>query len=170
MTLEGLRSSLTTIRDGLADGSIMRRVLDPRRDEIMTFQYQQLFDGKASNGEDIRPYYTEDLKPRGWFHSVETAQAYARWKEEGIPYPFKANRNPDAPNLYINGKFHSELECYLLPDTIVISARTPYAANIVDKYGLGTFGLTAESWGEMINERGVAQDVMNYITNTINNG
>ena len=168
MTLQGLRGSLTAIRDGLADGSIMRKVLDPRKDEIMTFQYQQLFDGKASNGEDIRPYYTEDLKPQGWFHSVESAQAYSRWKETGIPYPFKANRNPDAPNLYINGKFHSELECYFLPDTIVIHARTPYANQIVMKYGEGTFGLTAESWGEMLNERGVANDVMKYITNTIN--
>lgn len=170
MTLAGLRNNVKAIRDGIADGSIMRKVLDPRRDEIMTFQYQQLFDGKGSNGEDIRPYYTEDVKPSGYFRSVEEAQAYARWKETGIPYPFKANRNPDAPNLYINGKFHSELDVYLLPDTVVINASTPYAAGIVNKYGLGTFGLTAESWGEMLNERGVAQDVMDYIIQEINNG
>lgn len=168
MTIEGLRGKVTAIRDGLADGSILRGILDRRKDEIMTFQYQQLFDGKASNGDDIHPYYTEDLKPRGWFHSIETAQAYSRWKEEGIPYPFKANRNPDAPNLYINGKFHSELECYFLPESIVIQARTPYAAKIVDKYGEGTFGLTADNWGEMINGRGVANDVMNKVISIIN--
>lgn len=168
MTLQRLITNLKSVEEGLQRGKFVREALIPRADEIMTFQYQQLFEGKASNGEDIRPYYSEDVKPNGYFRSKESADRYIAWKQTGIPYPFRANRNPDAPNLFITGKFHEELKVDFGSDTMTIKGGTSYADGIVAKYGIGTFGLTAESWGEMINERGVGQDVMNEVIKTIN--
>lgn len=167
MTLASLKTDLATIQKKLASGDYMRDALAGRTDELMSFQYQQLFNGKQSNGEDIRPYYSEDLKPIGYFRSKETAERYSAWKETGIPYPFKANRNPDAPNLYIDGTFHSELGVVLGEDMMVIKGTTNYADGIVAKYGLQTFGLDAQSWGEMLNERGVADDVLTKIIEDI---
>ena len=168
MTLGMLLDKAKAVQQGLQSGEYMREALRPREQLIMQHQYQQLFDGKASNGEDIRPYYSEDVQPRGYFRSRESADRYAQWKLTGIPYPWRGNRNPDAPNLYITGKFHEELGVRFLPDMIVVGAKTHYAANIVAKYGLGTFGLTGDIWGVILRENGVYGDVMQSIINEFN--
>lgn len=170
MTLGTLLDKVKAVQQGLQTGEYMREALRPREQLIMSHQYQQLFDGKASNGEDIRPYYTEDIKPRGYFRSRESAERYAQWKLNGIPYPYRADRNPDAPNLYITGKFHEELGVKFLQDTIVIGAKTIYAANIVAKYGLSTFGLTGDNWGVILRENGVYKDILQSMVEELNNG
>lgn len=144
--LNDLRMRVQRVNDGLQTGEIIRNVVIQHPDEILDLQRQQLFEGKASNGEDIRPFYSEDLKPGGYFHSVESAGRYAAWKESGINYPYRANRNPDAPNLYINGRFHDELGVHFDADTVGIVPTTPYAAGIVAKYGINTFGLMMANW------------------------
>lgn len=136
---------------GLRDGSLIREVVVRYEDEIMNLQKEQLFDGKAASGDDIRPYYSEDLKPGGYFYSVESAGRYSAWKQDISP---GNNRNPDAPNLWINGKFHSELGVRFDPETMTIAGTTPYAAGIVAKYGLSTFGLTDENWARIWREYG----------------
>ena len=101
--LNDLLGKVKNVESGLTTGETIGDVLLNYRDDIMDLQLYQLFSGKASNGEDIRPLYSEDLKPGGYFRSKETAMNYAAWKQE-IPYPYQVNRNPDAPNLYINGR------------------------------------------------------------------
>lgn len=167
MNISQMRDRWKEVREGL-QGSYLRDALSVRESEIMSFQYQQLFEGKASDGEDIRPYYSEDIRPSGYFKSKASAANYAAWKQSGIPYPFKADRNPDAPNLYITGKFHEELGCKFGQDDITIAGNTAYAAQIVAKYGLSTFGLTRENWGSIMRERGVLQEVYDKIINEIN--
>ena len=164
MTFASLKQSLADIQKGLQSGAYAKHALEGRRDEVMVFQHQQLFNGKQSNGENIRPYYSEDLKPQGYFRSKDSAERYAAWKQVGV---VRGNRDPDAPNLYINGKFHDELGVELGENTITIKGFTPYAAQIVDKYGIATFGLTAQSWGEMLNQRGMAQEIMDAIIQDI---
>lgn len=156
--LNDLRARVQNAYDDL--GQMVRQSIEPHGPEIMEMQRQQLFAGLASNGEDIRPYYSEDLKPSGFFHSVESAGRYAAWKQDGIRYPYKANRNPDAPNLYINGRFHSELDVDFGPDTVGILPTTPYAAGIVAKYGINTFGLTMANWMVIFVDRGAYNDLM----------
>lgn len=168
--LATLRDNAIAVRDGLQNGSILRGVLTPRKDDIMSFQHQQLFEGKASNGEDMRPYYSEDLQPRGYFRSKASAEAYTQWKLTGIPYPYRANRNPDAPNLYINGKFHSELDVFFLPSAIAIGAKTMYADDIVAKYGIKSFGLSMVNWKAIFQEKGAYNDVMDEIKKKLYNG
>lgn len=161
--LDNLLMKVRTVNDGLQGGELIRNVVVRHDADILELQKQQLFAGKASNGEDIRPYYSEDLKPLGYFHSVESARRYADWKQSGVRYPYSANRNPDAPNLYINGKFHSELGVQFNPDTVAVIGETAYAAGIVAKYGLQTFGLMASNWMEIFKNRGALNELIDEL-------
>lgn len=159
--LEELRNRVQGVSDGLKSGTLVRDVVVKHPDDILDLQKQQLFQGLSSSGEDIRPYYSEDLKPSGYFHSVASAQRYAAWKKDGISYPYSAQRNPDAPNLYINGRFHSELGVRFNADSVGIVATTPYAAGIMEKYGVSTFGLMMANWMALFVERGAYDELMN---------
>lgn len=161
--LDDLRGRVQYVYDGLQTGAIVREVVSRHENDIMTLQKEQLFEGKAASGEDIRPYYSEDLKPGGYFYSVDSARRYAAWKRDGINYPYSANRNPDAPNLYINGRFHNELGVQFDPATVGIIGTTGYAREIMAKYGMETFGLTSSNWMLIFVDRGAYQELMTEI-------
>lgn len=158
-----LRARVAGVYDGLRTGEMVRNAVVMHGDDIMELQRMQLFEGKAASGEDIRPYYSEDLKPGGYFYSVESAGRYAAWKQDGIRYPYTANRNPDAPNLYINGRFHDEIGVEFGAESVGIVPLTPYAAGIVAKYGMATFGLMAKNWLAVFEEYGAYNELMNEI-------
>lgn len=111
--------------------------------EILERISDQLMMGITGRGEDIRPYYSEDP----YFRSRAEAEWYIAWKAEITPNP---RRNRDAPNLFINGKFHSELIVRFGEEQMLVEGETVYAAEIVAKYGLDTFGLTDENLQEII--------------------
>ena len=127
-------------------------------EDILELQKIQLLEGKASSGEDMRPYYSEDIKPQGHFYSVESAGRYAKWKES-LNYPYSTQRNPDAPNLYINGRFHSELGVSFGADSVTVTGETGYAMKIIAKYGMSQFGLTRANWTVLLRERGVLEEI-----------
>ena len=161
--LNDLRARVVNVDAELASGAAVRDVLTGHTGDILDLQKRQLFEGKASSGEDIRPYYSEDLKPGGYFHSRESAGRYAAWKLNGISYPYAASRNADVPNLYINGRFHSELGVVFLPDSVAVQGMTAYAQQIVAKYGLATFGLMPIYWSEIFSSRGALNELMQQI-------
>lgn len=164
--LNDLRARVQSVEDGLRTGEAVRNAVIRHGGDILELQRIQLLEGKRANGEDIRPYYTEDLKPSGYFYSVETAKRYAAWKESGINYPYSVQRNPDAPNLYINGRFHDEIDVEFGPDAVGVVPGTGYARQIMAKYGMNTFGLSPEHWGEVF-ERGAYFDLMQVIKNRL---
>lgn len=161
--LNDLRTRVQGVNDGLTTGELIRNVIIQHPDDIIEQQRIQLFEGKNSKGEDMRPFYSEDLKPKGYFHSVQSAGRYAAWKQDGINYPYRANRNPDAPNLYINGRFHDELGVQFAADTVGIVPTTPYAAGIVAKYGITAFGLMVQKWAYIFTDCGAYQELMNEL-------
>ena len=162
--LNDLRARVQRVNDGLTgNAEMLRDIITQYPNDIMELQKIQLFQGLASNGEDIRPYYSEDLKPSGYFHTVESAGRYAAWKQNGISYPYSANRNPDAPNLYINGRFHSELGVEFGTDSLAVVGKTEYAKEIIRKYGLRTFGLMGSNWKIIFEDRGAYDKLMNAI-------
>lgn len=160
--LNDLLRKVQTVNDGLESGMMVRDVLEPHANLILQLQQEQLFAGKRSDGEDIRPYYTEDLKPSGYFNSRETAENYVAWKGS-LSYPYEAKRNPDAPNLYINGRFHNELTVSFGPDALAIHGTTSFSNEIVAKYGLDTFGLTVENWNYIFVDANAYNDLINDI-------
>lgn len=160
--LNDLRARVQAVSSGLQTGQMVRDVVVRHPADILELQKRQLFEGKAANGEDIRPYYSEDLKPSGYFYSVESAGRYAAWKQD-INYPYSVKRNPDAPNLYINGKFHSELGVQFGTDAAGIVPETGYASQIMAKYGTGTFGLMRSKWLELFTDWGAYDELMQQI-------
>ena len=144
------------------DGSLLRGVLRNHEQDIMEQQHIQLLEGKGSDGNDLRPYYTEDLQPHGYFKSQQSASNYMAWKES-LNYPYSAERNSDAPNLYINGRFYSEMEVKFEADVLMIAPSSGYAAQIMAKDGLQRFGLSALKWQVMMYDKGVKDEVQERI-------
>lgn len=150
MTIDILLSNAELLQSAMERGVFLQVALADEQEKIMTLQREQLLEGKDNDGNDMRPYYSEDLQPEGWFKSKDSAMRYALWKQTGISYPVQVQRNPDAPNLYINGRFHSELGVKQTSKTIGVYPITPYAATIVAKYGLDKFGLSSARWREVL--------------------
>lgn len=152
MTLTTLIRNAEMLQSAMDRGIFLQVVLNDRREEIIASQREQLLEGKDSDGNDMRPYYSEDLKPQGWFHSKESAMRYALWKKTGISYPVDVQRNTDAPNLYINGMFHNDLEARAGSTSVGVYPKTLYAATIMGKYGMNKFGLTSERWRKVLDD------------------
>lgn len=164
--LSDLLARVKGVQEGLASGSLIREVLLLRQEDILEAQRIQLLAGKDSGGEDIHPFYSEDLKENGgYFYSVESAGRYSAWKET-LSYPYTVDRNPDAPNLYIDGTFYSELDVDFGTDTLGIIGTTDKANRIIAKYGKDTFGLNYASW-ESIWEGGSYQTLLDTIANLL---
>ena len=145
------------------DGSLVREVLQEHEEDIMQQQHIQLLEGKGSDDNDLRPYYTEDVKPSGYFNTVQSAANYMAWKES-LNYPYQVSRgNSNAPNLYINGRFFSEMEVQFGSDSLAIRPKTGYAAEIMNKYGLDRFGLSQLKWQTMMYEKGVKNEIQGRI-------
>ena len=165
MTISSLLENSKAVQSGL-QGSLVREVLQMHGTEIVEQQRIQLLEGKNSHGEDIHPFYTEDIKPRGWFKTRESAQRYADWKQT-ISYPYSVRRNPNAPNLYITGVFHDDLGVDFGSDAVAIIPDTAYAANIMSKYGRGMFGLSMEKWAVIFGEKGARNELIEKIRNLL---
>ena len=165
MTIDGLLTNARALKQGL-QGNLIREALQPLEGDIIEQQKIQLLEGKNSSGQDMHPFYSEDLKPRGWFKSRESAGRYAAWKQT-ISYPYSVKRNPDAPNLYITGVFHNDIGIVFSSDTLMVKPDTAYAANIMAKYGLNAFGLCAEKWGVIWNEKGGKDNLINEVKKTL---
>ena len=161
--LNDLRTRVAGVNEGLQTGELVRNVIIRHPDDILDLQKQQLFQGLAASGQDIRPYYSEDLKPSGYFKTAESAKRYSAWKETGIRYPYSAQRNPDAPNLYINGRFHDELGVQFDADSVGIVGTTGHAKKIIAKYGVSTFGLMTANWMAVFVERGAYDELMDEL-------
>lgn len=160
--LNQIRNRVEIVRTGL-QSELVRNVLMKHENDILDLQKLQLLQGKASSGDDLRPYYSEDLKSRGgYFKSAETAGRYSAWKE-GLSYPYSVQRNPDAPNLYINGKFHSELGVQYNPESVAVVGETSYANQIIEKYGMGSFGLMRAYWDVVFREKGALGELITEI-------
>lgn len=148
-----------TLNQQMQDGSLVRGVLRNHEKDIMEQQHIQLLEGKGSDGNDLRPYYTEDLQPHGYFKTQQSASNYMAWKET-LNYPYKVTRgNSDAPNLYINGRFYNEMEVRFEAEFIMIAPSTPYASQIMAKYGIQRFGLSALKWQVMMTQKGVRDEI-----------
>lgn len=137
--------------------------------EIIDLLKGQLFEGKDSEGNDLRPYYSEDLRSNGgWFKTPEAAERYAEWKR-GLTYPngAGANRNPDAPNLYINGNlFHDTLILDIADDFIAFVNTDPRARQIMERYGREKFGLNNVNF-ELVKDLYIKEPLLKMLRNAL---
>lgn len=166
MTIDGLLMNAKMLQRDMQSGRLTRDVLMRHGEHIVEQQRIQLLMGKGSDGKDLHPFYSEDVKPSGYFRSGASARAYAAWKQE-LSYPYSVQRNPDAPNLYITGVFHDDLDVQFGNDALAIVPDTAYAAKIMAKYGFGIFGLNSEMWGIIWNEWGAKDELITEMRNVL---
>jgi hypothetical protein len=114
--------------------------------EIVAMSNQQLLEGKDERGNDLRPLYTEDP----YFKSQKQARAYIEYKKRISP---PANRNPNAPNLYINGYYHRSRGIVQEgEDMYVKSERRDSLSNDIERKYKGITGLYAQNQEKIENE------------------
>lgn len=166
MTTYQLLSNVQKLYEGLKSGAIVRDVIVNHNADILELQKLQLLQGLSASGENMRPYYSEDLQPQGYFKSAESARRYADWKQT-LSYPRQANRYADAPNLYINGKFHNDLVVQFTPAYAKVTGGTTYGKKIIAKYGEDKFGLTMDNWTEIMRNRNGYDELMNIVKSVI---
>lgn len=138
--IKALADRARTVQDSM--NRWIRQSLEYNSGEVMERQYAQLAGGKASGGQDLRPYYSEDK----YFRTKAEMESYRNYKwsiNNRLWVQPDRPRNPDAPNLFINGKFWSELDAFFTDEAMTIDGKTSYAKDIVNKYGLSSFGLDA---------------------------
>ena len=63
----------------------------------------------------------------------------------------------------INGRFYNEMEIKFDSEAMAVQPSTPYAAEIMNKYGLKRFGLSQLHWETMMYERGVLNDIQKRV-------
>ena len=166
MTIDQLLNNARALQGDMKSGRLTRDVLMRHGEHIIEQQRVQLLMGKGSDGRDLHPFYSEDVKPHGYFRTGAQAKRYAAWKQT-LSYPYTVQRNPDAPNLYITGVFHDDLNVRFSCDAVEIVPDTAYAAKIMAKYGYGIFGLNAQMWGIIWNEFGAKAELINEMRNVI---
>lgn len=98
--IEDLLKSFNKVLDELPE--TIENAIYKNEKEIIKLQRNQIYDGQNNKGEDLRPLYTED----SYFKTEGQARGYIKWKQQITPNP---RRNPNAPNLYINGYIHRNI-------------------------------------------------------------
>jgi len=144
VTTDVLLQNMRKVLDELPE--VIEDAIYSNEKQILQLNKNQLYDGKSITGEDIRPYYTEDP----YFKTIGQARGYIKWKQSITP---NSKRNPNAPNLYINGYFHRSLRLAKESGGIfIISNLTGKMANdVVDKYE-NILGLTPDNLEKINNE------------------
>jgi len=127
ITVDDLLRDLRIVKEALPQ-TIRKAILDNQK-QILYLQRLQLYDGKNNKGEDIHPLYTEDP----FFKTSGQAQGYIKWKQKITPNP---RRNPNAPNLYINGYIHRNVIIIEVNGDLVfaINSNVNFGNEILRKY------------------------------------
>jgi len=134
---------------------IMNNISNSLSEEFVRLNKEQLMEGKSSLGVDMSPSYLNDP----FFKTYLAAKTYRDWKQRITPNP---NRNPDAPNLYITGQFHSGFFMNRQGEEFVIDSNDKNTDDIESTFkhvfGLSPKNIEIEknkilkmSWKEIIN-------------------
>ncbi len=101
---------------------------------------EQLYSGQDGMGDNLSPTYDDDpfFEEKGtWYHR---AGDYKKWKHEITP-PVPGSmlglppRPDEVPNLFINGKFFSEITARMEGDQLTTDPGVGDGPDIVAKYG-----------------------------------
>lgn len=136
VTIKDYLNNLTKVQEQLPD--VVNDALLSNEAKIVDMNKAQLYDGKTIDDTNITPLYSQD----SFFKTPAQAQGYIKWKQKITP---NGNRNPDAPNLFINGFHYSMIGLLKKGRDIVIGIKSSNAlgSSIEAKYDK-IYGLNAE--------------------------
>ena len=115
VTIRDYLTKLKTAKEQLPDA--VNNVLFQNEAKIVDLNKSQLYDGKDILENDIKPFYSQDP----FFKTQAQAQDYIKWKQKITP---NSRRNPDAPNLFINGFHYSMIGLLKKGKDIVIGVKS----------------------------------------------
>lgn len=113
--------------------------------DVLSIQKEQMMEGKNIFGENIRPLYSENP----YFKKPGAAQRYAEWKAKITP---NAKRDKDAPNLFINGKFHSSVKSVFGDNEIKVFSDSSLGSKVLSVHK-DVLGLNPEKAGQFAHEK-----------------
>lgn len=138
MGVEEVANIIKKIADGFEEACI--KCLDDKKGVIILSVTEQLYSGQDGNGNYLSPTYDNDpfFQEEGFWHN--RAKDYKAWKYSITP-PATGSmlglspRPEEVPNLFINGKFYSEITAMRRGDVIVVDPGNGKGPAIVSKYG-----------------------------------
>lgn len=138
MGIEEVANVIGQIADGFEEACI--KCLDDNSDIVLQAVAEQLYSGLDGEAEYLSPTYDEDpfFEEKGnWYHM---AREYKMWKREITP-PERSlllnlpPRPENVPNLFINGRFYSDITATRKGDVLDIDPGSNDGPSIVAKYG-----------------------------------
>lgn len=138
MDIQQVADIIKSISDGFEDAC--KQCLSNNSGIVVLAIQEQIYSGLDSEGRHLSPTYDDDpyFEEEGpWYHR---AYAYKAWKRDITP-PVSGTmlglppRPDDVPNLYINGKFFSEITARMSGDVLRTDPGSGDGPSIVSKYG-----------------------------------
>lgn len=138
MDIDEVANIIHKIADGFKEACV--KCLDDNRGIVIRAVTEQLYSGQNGEGGFLSPTYDNDPffeEPGAWHHR---SADYKKWKYNITP-PVAGTmlglppRPDDVPNLYINGKFYSEIIAVRKGDSLEVSPGGGNGPSIVAKYG-----------------------------------
>lgn len=144
ITIRDYLNKLKVAKEQLPD--VVNDALFQNEYNIIDMNKSQLYDGKDIQGNDIRPLYSQD----SFFKTESQAKGYIKWKSKITPNP---RRNPDAPNLFINGFHYSLIGLLKKGRDIVIGVKSQNAiTSSIDSKYKNIYGLNSENQSKIDKE------------------
>lgn len=138
MGIEEVANIIKKISDGFEEACI--QCLSDNSGIVLRAVTEQLYSGLDGDGKHLSPTYDDDpfFEEEGpWYHR---AKDYKAWKYSITP-PVSGTmlglppRPDEVPNLFINGKFYSEITASRKGDVLVVDPGNGDGPSIVAKYG-----------------------------------
>lgn len=138
MGIEEMAKIISKIAAGF-EGACMD-CLESNRGIVLQAVREQLYSGLDGEGRPLSPSYDNDDyfdEPSFWYHR---SADYKAWKRSITP-PISGTmlglppRADEVPNLFINGKFYSEINSYRQEDALIVDPGSGRGPAIVEKYG-----------------------------------
>lgn len=152
MDIARVADIIQRISDGF-EGACAQCLSDNRGIVLKSIK-EQLYSGQSGDGNFLSPTYDDDpyFQEEGRWYG--RAAQYKAWKREITPpmadyiLPLGLGARPDnVPNLFINGKFYSEINALMSGDVLVIDPGVGNGPDIVAKYGDNILNLGPTSVG-----------------------
>lgn len=144
MHIEQVADIIEKINDGLPDACL--ECLERNSRTVVQAVTEQLYAGMDGEDNYLTPTYDNDPffnEPGPWHNR---AKDYKAWKHSITP-PVTGTmlglppRPDEVPNLYINGKFYSEISARRSGDILLVDPGSGNGPDIVRKYGDGILEL-----------------------------
>lgn len=138
MNIEDVYDIIHRISEGFEGNAL--QCLDRHSGNVVIAIQEQIYSGQDSEGETLTPTYDDDpfFDEEGPWKG--RAKEYKAWKRSITPP--KAStllglpaRPVEVPNLFINGKFFSEINADMAGDELVVDPGMGDGPAIVSKYG-----------------------------------